>query len=148
MIRTKRSSNSRQISGINITPLTDVMMVLLIIFMVTANVLIRRQESGFKLNLPRASVTAALPNAPLIVYLKADQMILLNGKPVMYTNLGAEIQARRNNADVDQYLVVKADKQVPYQQVITILDIARNAGVNQVGLASLPPDAGKAGETQ
>ena len=139
MIRTKRTNQSKQISGINITPLTDVCLVLLIIFMVTASALVTK-ESGFKVPLPKASKTTLLPSTPLIVRIAKGPKLSLNNKPVTFETLGASIASYRAKDDGDISLVVKADENIPYRFVIQAIDIAGKAGVDNVMLATRQPD--------
>ncbi len=146
MIRTKRSLAHKQISGINITPFTDIVLVLLIIFMVAVPSLTARQNKGFLFPLPKASANATLPTTPIIVYLKVDGTMRLNETPVTFATLsqllGQEIAVRQGEAVT---MVIRAEKTVPYQQIITTIDIARNNGINQIGFGTQQTDTADVG---
>jgi len=144
MIRTKRSPYKRMITDINITPFTDVCLVLLIIFMVTATTLTK--ESTLRLNLPKA-VTAETP-LPISVTVKIthDQQMYLNYD--QYSNLVtfATLESKLRElytAHGAQVLVVKADEGVPYKLVIHTIDTARKVGLTQIALATREPEAVK-----
>ena len=138
MIRTKRPQFVKMISDINITPFTDVCLVLLIIFMVTASALTR--ESSLRVNLPRAA-TAEVPMASsLTVRITRDQELFLNYEKVTFGTLGPLI-ARHHEKYGTRLLVVRADEGIPYRLVIWAIDIARQAGVDQIALATREPES-------
>lgn len=141
MIRTNRfrsDPGKKVISGINITPFTDVCLVLLIIFMVTYPALMKaaaEKERGFQMNLPKASTAdVSLPNNA-VVRITRDAKLYLNNKPTTMATLGAELQ-QQHDAYGTRLLVVKADEGIPYKLVISTIDIARKAGLDQIGLAT------------
>jgi len=142
MIRTTRSAANRQISGINITPFTDIVLVLLIIFMVAVPSMTASRNKGFLFPLPHASVNADLPTTPVIVYLKADGSVKLNETPVTFDTLGQQLlQEIAGRQGQPLTMVIRAEKSVPYQQIITTIDIARQDGINQIGFGTQPNDA-------
>ena len=137
MIRTTQSTTSRQISGINITPFTDIVLVLLIIFMVAVPSMTTSRNNGFLFPLPKASVNADLPTTPVIVYLKADGSMKLNDTPVTFPTLSQRLlQEIAGRQGQPLTMVIRAEKIVPYQQIITTIDIARNNGINQIGFGT------------
>ncbi|HEX2951444.1 MAG TPA: biopolymer transporter ExbD [Armatimonadota bacterium] len=142
MIRTRRTGQSKQISGINITPLTDVCLVLLIIFMVTASALVNK-ESGFNLPLPKASKSTVLPSAPLVVRIEQGPKLSLNNKPATFENLGQMIEGYKPQDGNDLSIVIKADENIPYRYVIQTIDIAGKAGVSNTMLATRQPQTGQ-----
>lgn len=137
MIRTKRPLQMKKIYGINITPFTDVCLVLLIIFMVTAPSLIEKdRESSHNIKLPKATMTDALALSPLIVYIKRGPQIFINKTPVTFETMAAEIEKYPKGTDGSLTMVVKAEETVPYYLVIKTIDVARNAGVTETKLAT------------
>jgi biopolymer transport protein ExbD len=146
MIRTQRSDSNRQISGINITPFTDIVLVLLIIFMVAVPSMTADVNKGFLFPLPKASVNASLPTTPVIVYIRADGTMKLNDTSVTFSTLGPqllqEIAARQGQVVT---MVIRAEKTVPYQVIITAIDIARNNGINQIGFGTEPNETAAPG---
>ncbi|MHB9129842.1 MAG: ExbD/TolR family protein [Armatimonadota bacterium] len=137
MIRTRRAPTRKMITDINITPFTDVCLVLLIIFMVTATSLTK--ESSLKLKLPQASPTEAPLPSNITVRITRDQQIYVNADLVSLSTLSNAIKTRHEKYGAD-LLVVKADEGVPYRLVVTTIDMARQVGVNQFALATRQPE--------
>jgi biopolymer transport protein TolR len=126
------------INQINVTPLVDVMLVLLVIFILTAPFL----GSAIKLDLPRAA--AGAPAAPaaqtLLLELDRQGQTLLNGQPVSTEQLArglAEVAASRPGVE----LQLRADQAVPYGQVVQMLALAQQAGIARIGFVTDPPAA-------
>lgn len=120
-------------SQINVTPLVDVMLVLLVIFMVTAPFF----SGSLKLDLPRAPVASAPPRAApsLLLELGRDGQLLLNGLAVTEAQLEQrlrEVAALRPDAE----LQLLADRQAPYGRVLQLLAAANQAGVARVGFVA------------
>jgi biopolymer transport protein TolR len=119
---------------INVVPYIDVMLVLLVIFMVTAPMI----QSG-SVNLPSVDKVPAPPTDAMIVTVKPDGGLTLRAtsqapeKPYSRRDLIGEVQAAVS-ANPGQSVVIAADKSVKYEQVMNILNDLRNAGVNKVGL--------------
>jgi biopolymer transport protein ExbD len=140
MIRLKRPNANRHIFGINITPFTDVCLVLLIIFMVTASALTKTEEGNLRLNLPKA-VTAETPMPQsLTVRITANAEYLLNNMPVEASAVEAEMRRYHDEHQV-RLLVVRADEGIPYRMVVETIDSARKVGLDQIALATRKPAA-------
>ena len=125
--------DDKEFSEINITPFTDVILVVLIIFMITSPFLI---TGALKVKLPQASSTETTINDNIQVYLNDKNQIYLNDKLVDITQLPADLQAefiQKNNRDV----IVKADKDAVYGNVIQLLDAIKNAGATKLLMATL-----------
>ena len=137
MIRATSNPRKRMITEINITPFTDVCLVLLIIFMVTATSLTR--QANLRIDLPKA-VTAetALP-ASVTVQITRDQRVVLNydcyHSPVTFPVLAARLK-HLHAAHGTRLLVVQADEGIPYRLVIETIDTARQVGLDQIALAT------------
>ena len=139
MIRSKSSRQVKFVSEINITPFTDVCLVLLIIFMVTAPEMIR-EEKQFHLNLPKAA-TAEMPMpASVTVRITPDQQVFVNNSVSSFATLPEDIR-KIHEATGTRLLVVKADETIPYRLVIETIDVARSVGVDQIGLATRKQEA-------
>ncbi|BCM93979.1 biopolymer transport protein ExbD [Abditibacteriota bacterium] len=123
---------------INIIPLVDVVLVLLIIFMATTAFV---KESGLKMQLPTAKSTETAQQQPkeLIVALTRDGKIFLNTK---LSDLKAVDAAMRTAAKAKQptSVVIKGDQNIEYKRVITVMDIAKQAGLSKVSLGTRLPD--------
>jgi len=123
-------------SDINVTPLVDVMLVLLIIFMVTAPML----NSGVDLDLPQAAA-APIPDeeGKLILSLDKKGALFLAQTPIKWDELEVKLST---NAKVqsDKELYIEADKNLPYGVVIQVMATARKAGVAKILLMTDPLD--------
>lgn len=132
------ASSSREgttISQINVTPLVDVMLVLLVIFMVTAPII----QQGVQVNLPQTKASAiAGSEEPLIVTVAKDGKIYLNDNVVSLPDLGTKLTAiRRLQSDKQVYLL--ADQDVRYGTVMKTIAEIKQAGIEKLGMVSRPP---------
>lgn len=131
----RTSDDFENLAEINITPLVDVMMVLLIIFIVTAPMLVQ----GLQVDLPRASA-AALPHKgpePIVLTLTRDRLILLGDEPVHLTLLPGKMAPLLAGGPRPVYL--KGDQQLPYGFVIDVLSTLNRMGVEEIGMVTVPP---------
>jgi len=129
---------SQTISQINVTPLVDVMLVLLIIFMVAAPIL----QQGVELELPKESI-APLEGESEQLVVSIDQngrCFIGEGNSIEVPELGTRVKgilARKK----DQRVFIKADRRVPYGQVMAAMGSLRRSGVEKVGLVTEPSDS-------
>jgi biopolymer transport protein TolR len=124
----------RAMTDINVTPLVDVMLVLLIIFMVTAPLI----QSGVKVDLPRASAQQMEhAEEKLVLKITRDRRIFLGDVEISPADLEAKLST---NARVqkDKELYLHADRSLPYGQVVEIMATARRAGVESLGMITEP----------
>ena len=127
--RLERDKGTAPMSDINMTPLIDVMLVLVVIFIITAPLL----ASSIKLDLPRtdAATPSEAPRFLLLVLDKAGQ-VFINDKPVAPDALARELaQAAAQNPDTEVQL--RADEAVPYGRVVELMGAAQKAGLNRIG---------------
>jgi len=126
------ATDDGMVTGINVTPLVDIMLVLLIVFMVTAHFV---SESGIKVNLPKAATTEAPASASLMVSADSAGALRLMGQTVDLNGLKANL-ARESKRDPGVRVTLAADGGLPYRQVVGMLDAIKQAGVTRVALAS------------
>jgi biopolymer transport protein ExbD/biopolymer transport protein TolR len=135
--RLERTSGPTPMSDINMTPLIDVMLVLLVIFMITAPLM----SSSLKLDLPRAE--AATPNeAPdfIAVAIDAQGQLFVGDKPVDAVAFGDQVaQAAQKNPATEVQL--RADRTVPYGRVAELIGAVQKAGLNRIGFVAEAPAA-------
>ena len=120
------------VTGINITPMVDIMMVLLIIFMVTASFV---SESGLKINLPKTQDQETSTTVSLSVAVDEKGELLYKSAKTTVDNLKAAL-TREVSFNPNTRVTLAADRKLPYQQVVDVLDIIKQAGVSRVALAS------------
>jgi biopolymer transport protein TolR len=126
-----------ELAEINVTPLVDVMLVLLIIFIITAPMLVQ----GLAVNLPKQNAPAinnTQGEEPLILTLTSDRIILLGEDPVHLELLKDRLGAVLAGAPRPVYL--KADENLPYGFVVRVLAVLDQVGVEQVGMVTQPED--------
>ncbi|MFN2436413.1 MAG: protein TolR [Desulfotignum sp.] len=130
------SGNDALMSDINVTPFVDVMLVLLIIFMVTAPMMVQ----GVDVDLP-VTTAAPLPANEdlLIISVDRDRAVYLNNQEVSVAFLAEKLGAILENLDSDA-VYLKADKQVPYGVVVHVMSQIKKAGVKSLGMITLPDD--------
>ena len=131
---TASSRDSTTISQINVTPLVDVMLVLLVIFMVTAPII----QQGVQVNLPQAKA-AAIPGTDelLVVSIAKNGKIYLNDNAMSLDELGAKMRAIRTNL-ADKQVYVRADQDVRYGLVMQAIAELKQAGIDRVGMVTRP----------
>ena len=133
------SQRDGTISQINVTPLVDVMLVLLVIFMVTAPII----QQGVQVNLPQAKA-GAIPGTEelLVVTIAKNGRVYLNDNPMNAGELGNNLRAiRKLHADKQFYL--RADQDVRYGLVMKTIAEIKQAGIEKLGMVTRPsPDDG------
>ena len=121
---------------INVTPLVDVVLVLLIIFMVTAPFL----QGGLEVNLPRVATHGLDVHEGLIVSVRADQTIAVGNRVVALDKIEAALQQA---GATRRPVFLKADQKVPYGVIVDLIARMRRMGVASLGLVTQPPQAGR-----
>jgi biopolymer transport protein TolR len=133
--RLQRTKGEPPMSDINVTPMVDVMLVLVVIFIITAPLL----ASSIRLDLPRAEGTEAAdaPRFVTVVLDKAGQ-VFLNDKPVTAAALAEQLTATaKRNPDTE--IQLRADEAVPYGRVVELMGVAHKAGLSRIGFVAEPP---------
>lgn len=120
------------VTGINVTPLVDIMLVLLIVFMVTAHFV---QDSGIKINLPKAATSEAATTASLVVTLDSKGVIRLVENEVDLNGLRANLE-RESKINPGLRVTLAADQDLSYRKIVQVLDLIKQSGVTRVALAS------------
>jgi len=130
------SGNDQLMSEINVTPFVDVMLVLLIIFMVTAPMMVQ----GVDVDLPTAT-SEALPSDEenLIVSIDDELKVYINDLEVSVAFLTEKLDAVMENLD-KRKVYLKADKKVPYGVVVNVMSQIKKAGVESLGMITLPEE--------
>ncbi len=122
------------ISDINVTPFVDVMLVLLIVFMVTAPLLV----SGIDIELPEAGEEPLqLEDDPLTISVTREGLVFLQDAEVAWTDLPERFAQIAEN-DEEQRIYIRGDSGVDYGRVMEIIGALQDSGLNRIGLVSLP----------
>jgi len=127
--RLERSRGDPPMSEINMTPLIDVMLVLLVIFIITAPLL----ASSIRLDLPRSDAAGAsdAPQSVLVVLDRSGQ-VFLDDKPVATGQLATRL-AGLAGRNPDTEVQLRADAAVPYGRVVEVIGVAQKAGLSRIG---------------
>jgi biopolymer transport protein TolR len=129
------NQNGRMVSEINVTPFVDVMLVLLIIFMVTAPMM----TQGIDVNLPQASAPAIpTEDERLMVTVSQDRKIFINEYPVELDALGSKLLTIYQNQNRRTGVFLRADEKIPYGFVVQVMGVIREAGIDQIGMVTEP----------
>ena len=121
------------LSEINIVPFVDVMLVLLIIFMITAPIL----QSGIEVNLPKTQTVKEISEERLVVTIDRGQLIYLGNDPVNIHELGNKVRAQMRNPQTDA-VFLRCDETVPFGTFATVVDTLRTSGIGNVSVVTEP----------
>lgn len=132
--QSKWDKDTEPMGEINVTPLVDVMLVLLIIFMVTAPLL----TQGVNIDLPKAESPPLTQNIePLVVSIRADGRIFLQRQEVQMAQLAPRLKAiRQQKPKVPVY--IRGDAKTPYERIAQVMSLLSQAGIEKVGLVTEP----------
>ena len=129
-----QGQNKLPLSNINVTPFVDVMLVLLVIFMVTAPII----QQGVEVNLPQAKASPVTDEIePLIVTISREGQVYLNDNEVTPAELRTKLLAIRN-LDAQKPVYLRADRDVRYGSVIATIGEIKGAGIEKLGMIALP----------
>ena len=117
------------LSEINVTPFVDVMLVLLIIFMVTAPLL----QQGIDINLPQAKGRELSPAERTVITIKKDGRIYVNKTAIPLKSLKATL-----SRNINKEVFLKADRNVPYGMVVSVMGELREIGIEKLGMITEP----------
>jgi len=132
----REGNRKRLMSDINVTPFVDVMLVLLIIFMVTAPMMMQ----GVEVNLPKAGTRQVKTrDEPLILTVNSKKEVYLENHVVQLDSLESKIKKIFENRR-DKEILLRADKDIPYGFVIKVISRVRSAGIDKLGMITEPLD--------
>ena len=140
----ERCKSTQPMSDINVTPLVDVMLVLLVIFIITAPLMV----SSIKLDLPKTDA-AEQSDEPSFVSISIDksQAIFYNDQPTSLSALAEKLEKRaRDKPDTEVQL--HADTNVPYGKVVEVMGLAQKSGLKRIGFVADPDAAAPIANTQ
>jgi biopolymer transport protein ExbD/biopolymer transport protein TolR len=132
------TSNGRtqsSLADINITPLVDVVLVLLVIFMITAPVL----QSGIEVNIPKTRTVKEITEQRLVVTIDRDQNVFLGDKPVNVLDLGQRLRDASGDSS-KKVIYLRADVRVPFGAFASVMDAVKQAGITNISVVTRPVD--------
>jgi biopolymer transport protein TolR len=130
------SSNGRTqtaLADINITPLVDVVLVLLIIFMVTAPVL----QSGIEVNVPKTRTVKEISEERLVITINKDQRVFLGNETININQIPATLHQKIRDPR-NQFIFIRADEDVPFGAFATVMDAVKQAGITNISIVTQP----------
>jgi len=137
-ITTREGKTQTTLAEINMIPFIDIVLVLLIIFMVTAPVI----QSGIEVNVPRTQVVREIAEEKLVVSIDKEQKLYLQNDPVNVNELGDKIRQKLLDP-TRQSVYLRADQSVPFQTFATVLDHLKLAGIENVSIVTQPLEQAK-----
>jgi biopolymer transport protein TolR len=120
------------LSDINMVPFIDVMLVLLVIFMITAPII----QSGIQIDVPKTKTVKEITMARVVVTIDRSQRVYIDDSPVNIHELGDRIKAR--SKDPQQSVYVRCDESVPFGTFTTVVDALRQSGIQNVNVVTQP----------
>ena len=130
------------LAEINITPLVDVVLVLLVIFMITAPVL----QSGIEVSVPKTRTVREITVPRLVVTVTRDQEVYLGDQPVNLHDLAGRLH-EQNTDPSKQIIYLRADERVPFGAFATVMDAIKQAGITNISIVTQPVNSGSGGST-
>ena len=122
------------LAEINITPLVDVVLVLLIIFMITAPVL----QSGIEVAIPKTRSVNQLTEERMVVTIDKEQNVFLQDKPVNVNDLPKLLADVGNGDPAKRIIYLRADEQVPFGAFASVMDAVKRAGITNISIVTRP----------
>src|SRR5438128_4961288 len=135
---TPQGRTASSLADINVTPFVDVVLVLLIIFMVTAPIL----QSGIEVNVPKTKTVKETSEERMVVSINREQRVFLGNEAVNINEIGAKLRQKVRDPE-HEAIYLRADENVPFGAFATVLDALKQAGFTQVSIVTQPLNEGK-----
>jgi len=130
---TANGRTQSSIADINVTPLVDVVLVLLIIFMVTAPVL----QSGIEVNVPKTRTVKEITEERMVISINKQQRVFLGNDPININEIKARLRQKIRDPQ-NQSVFIRADEDVPFGAFATVMDAVKGAGITNVSIVTQP----------
>lgn len=140
---TNTGQTRTSLAEINVTPLVDVVLVLLIIFMITAPVL----QSGIEVNVPKTRTVKEITEQRLVVTIDRDQQVFVGDQPVNLHDLGARLRTGSSD-QTKQVIYLRADERVPFGAFASVMDAIKQSGITNISIVTQPLDTKGAANPQ
>ena len=130
---TKSGRTQTSLAEINVTPFVDVVLVLLIIFMITAPVL----QSGIEVSVPKTKTVKEITEERLVISIDRQQRVFLGNDPININQIGPTLKQKLHDPERMQ-LYLRSDENVPFGAFATVMDAVKQAGVTNVSIVTEP----------
>jgi biopolymer transport protein ExbD/biopolymer transport protein TolR len=121
------------LAEINITPLVDVVLVLLVIFMISAPVL----QSGIEVAVPKTKTVREITEQRMVVTIDREQRVFLGDQPINLADLPAQLK-KPGGDDTKQVIYLRADEKVPFGAFASVMDAVKQAGITNISIVTQP----------
>jgi biopolymer transport protein TolR len=128
-----RGRTQSSLADINVTPFVDVVLVLLIIFMLTAPIL----QSGIDVNVPKTRTVKEISEERLVITIDRSQRVYLGNDPININQIGQKLRAKLRDPG-RQSIFLRADQNVPFGAFATVMDAVKQAGISNVSIVTEP----------
>jgi biopolymer transport protein TolR len=128
-----RRHGGRALAEINVTPLVDVVLVLLIIFMLTAPIL----QSGIEVSVPKTKSVKEITEERIVISITRAQRVFLGNDPVNINEIGAVLRQKVRDPE-HQSIYLRADENVPFGAFATVMDAVKSSGITNVSIVTEP----------
>ncbi len=128
-----RGRTESSLSDINVTPFVDVVLVLLIIFMITAPVL----QSGVEVAVPKTRTVKEISEERLVISIDRRQRVYLGSEAININEIGARLREKIRDPE-NQAIYLRADENVPFGAFATVMDAVKQAGISNVSIVTEP----------
>src|SRR5438128_9435833 len=129
----KSGRTQSSLAEINITPLVDVVLVLLIIFMLTAPIL----QSGIEVDVPKTRTVKEITEERLVITIDKSQRVFLGNDPININEIGSKLRQKIRDPQ-HQSIFVRSDEDVPFGAFATVMDAVKQAGIRNVSIVTQP----------
>ena len=133
-----RGQTQTSMSEINVTPFVDVVLVLLIIFMITAPIL----QSGVDVTVPKTRSVKEITEERLVISIDRQQRVYLGNEPININEIGAKLKEKLHDPERMQ-IYLRSDENVPFGAFATVMDSVKQAGITNVSIVTEPLESGR-----
>ena len=129
----KQGRTQTSLSDINVTPFVDVVLVLLVMFMVTAPIL----QSGIEVNVPKTRTVKEITEERLVITIDKEQRVYLGNDPVNINQIAERLHAKIRDPQ-GQSIFIRSDENVPFGAFATVMDAVKRTGITNVSIVTQP----------
>ena len=133
-----RGQTQTSMSEINVTPFVDVVLVLLVIFMITAPIL----QSGIEVNVPKTRSVKEITQERLVISIDREQRVYLGNDPININEIGTKLKEKLHDPE-RMTIYLRSDENVPFGAFATVMDAVKSSGITNVSIVTEPLESGK-----